>query len=317
MKKIPLLLLLVAAAFSTKSYGQLSSGVQASFPFAGSTNDISGHDNHGTATGSVTLTTDRFGSTDCAYDFAGDTASYITVPYDTSLEYIGGAMSISLWYKGGTSDFGDFECLFGHRNGTGWKPYSFHLSLFDVNRANFCEYVWEPMETTDTAGSDWHHLVGIFSDDDDTVVLYKDNVLVGSAGSPAFSTAMGDFVIGRLFEGQIDDIVVYNRIVTAAEVDTLYNLPSSCATMGMNAPILSTYKFYPNPSTGLVTIESTDALKGTEVTVHDVIGRMILKKNMANATRNQIDLSEQPDGMYFIKLQNGTEQKTEVLQKIR
>lgn len=319
MKKFSLLCLFGVMFVFSVAHAQLSDGLQAAYPFAGSVDDMSGHDHHGTIVGSVALTEDRFGSANCAYSFAGDTGSYVMIPYDAAFDYTGGgAISISLWYKGGTSSLGDFECLFGHWTGMpGVMTYTMYLALYDLNKANFCQQVWESTGTPDTAGAAWHHVVGTYNDLSHTFTLYKDNVLVDSIIGPALPASTGNFVIGRAFEGKIDDLVVYNRVLSGAELDTLYNLPSSCATTGMNIPSLSPNKIYPNPTTGFVIIESKEALRDAQVMVQDVMGRMVLRKKLTDSNRNSIDLSDQPNGLYFIRLQNGTEQKTEIIQKIR
>ncbi len=59
------------------------------------------------------------------------------------------------------------------------------------------------------------------------------------------------------------------------------------------------FTFYPNPSTGIINLNSTNlAGKNYEVMVHDIVGSLIVKEK--NTT--QINLSEQMNGVYFITL---------------
>lgn len=39
----------------------------------------------------------------------------------------------------------------------------------------------------------------------------------------------GDLFIGRLYNGLIDDIIIYDRVLTPAEITELFNLPACCS----------------------------------------------------------------------------------------
>jgi hypothetical protein len=57
---------------------------------------------------------------------------------------------------------------------------------------------------------------------------------------------------------------------------------------------------YPNPSTGLVTIDIKDiSIKSATLTVTDIAGKVILDKTMQSSTK--LELGKQ--GIYFVKLQ--------------
>jgi len=320
MKSILHSLLFVLLLLAGKNaHAQLSAGLVAHYPFGGNTDDVSGYANDGIISGTVSLTADRFGTADCAYEFSGDSASYIRIPYDTSLSYASGhPISISLWYKGGTPDFGDFECLFGQWSGPGFyaSSYQLYLSIFDVNRATFCERIWEDIATTDTFGTNWHHLVAIY--DAGNYQLYKDNALVGTASSASFSASTGYFVMGRTFAGKMDDIRVYNRVISAAEVDSIFNLPGSCEVLGMDEPVQASYTVYPNPTKGLLHIEADNTTRGgAEARVYDITGREVLHRHITDLSAGSIDLGGQPDGVYILKLREGATEKSTLIQKVR
>jgi len=320
MKKTLCLLLVLIAVCLQAAHAQLSMRLKAHYTFGGSADDISGYDNHGTLVGAVSATTDRFGSPDCAYEFDGDSTTYILVPYDTSLAYTAdGAASISLWYKGGSPDVGDFECLFGQWNGTDtffyWYSYNFFLALFDYNISVFCDIAGDAVEEEDrdVEGEEWHHVVGIYNDGNYT--LYRDNVLSGST-SESITPWTDNFVIGRSFQGKIDDIRVYNRAITAAEIDSIFNLPTSCATTGMDEHSLADCAVYPNPTTGIVRVESSKDLQGTDIFLFDLMGRKLTTNYKAAHNVLQVDLSGQPAGMYVIQLRRGGEQKSMLVRKL-
>lgn len=79
----------------------------------------------------------------------------------------------------------------------------------------------------------WHHLVATY--DGTTVAFVVDNVgdgKLGMAGSPLqLDTTESKLIIGRkvpdgndeYFQGSIDDIRIYNRVLTTAEIAALYH----------------------------------------------------------------------------------------------
>ena len=65
-----------------------TNGLVAFYPFDGNANDVSGNAIHGTATG-VTLTTDRFGRSNAAYQFSGNNSplSYVRITNAATLQF--------------------------------------------------------------------------------------------------------------------------------------------------------------------------------------------------------------------------------------
>ena len=74
-----------------------TSGLVAYYPFNGNANDESGNAINPTYIGTgVTLTTDRFGNPDKAYNFDGNAGSYIRMPADKLPTT---NRTISLWFN--------------------------------------------------------------------------------------------------------------------------------------------------------------------------------------------------------------------------
>jgi hypothetical protein len=66
------------------------------------------------------------------------------------------------------------------------------------------------------------------------------------------------------------------------------------------------FSIYPNPSRGLVNIDFENRAT-TRVKIYDANGKLIIERAMANS-HNQLDISDQPKGVYFITInQNGNE----------
>jgi hypothetical protein len=84
MQKVICFIFITSLSF-TPLYGQinLKNGLVACYPFNTYANDESGNGNNGIVNG-ATLTTDRFGKANSAYNFNG--SSYIELPDNKSME---------------------------------------------------------------------------------------------------------------------------------------------------------------------------------------------------------------------------------------
>jgi hypothetical protein len=69
------------------------------------------------------------------------------------------------------------------------------------------------------------------------------------------------------------------------------------------------FKVYPNPTSGIITLEFTQNQdKKTEVSVSNMIGAEVFRKEITDETKFQIDLSKQVSGMYLLKVICGNQQ---------
>jgi hypothetical protein len=85
-----------------------------------------------------------------------------------------------------------------------------------------------------------------------------------------------------------------------AEVRAGWNALIVCTgTLGIEDENFLDYSYYPNPTTGNVTIKSKDAI--TEVAVYNVQGQLLYNQKMNELTTN-VDISQFAKGTYFFKL---------------
>lgn len=70
---------------------------------------------------------------------------------------------------------------------------------------------------------------------------------------------------------------------------------------------------FPNPSSGIITVQMRDYLSEAKIIVHDVLGNCLFEKNCRGETSQEINLSYQPKGVYFMEIVAGGER---VLKKI-
>jgi Concanavalin A-like lectin/glucanases superfamily/Secretion system C-terminal sorting domain len=214
-------------------YGQplvdIKKGLVAYYPFNGKDKDESGNDYH-VQSNSATLTNDRFGKPNSAYHFNG-TSSFMSVPYNTP--FVSENHSISAWIK--TSKVSGYGRIVVLPN-QGGQHFSLNVNTvvpkkasiyFDNSDGSGATVAYSTKDVTDGA---WHHLVGIINMTDKKMNVYLDGILDGTINvtkTPISSTS--PLQIGRFsesepeyFEGDIDDIRIYNRAINNAEVKELY-----------------------------------------------------------------------------------------------
>lgn len=70
----------------------------------------------------------------------------------------------------------------------------------------------------------------------------------------------------------------------------------------------NTYAIYPNPSNGVVYIQSTQEFKNATVNVTDITGRIVYSTALTSGTVNKVDISALQNGLYYItvKADNAT-----------
>ena len=202
------------------SSSEINNGLIASYPFNGNANDVSGNSHDGTIFGSPTLTTDRFGNPNSAYYFNG-AGDYIDLgPWFTYNKF-----SLSFWVNeaGFTGDYTDII----DNNHTGYQNWviqstpnslDYGFGVANVGGAGFT-----------LTFNHWHHVTCI--KDSLSVSTYLDGVLQNTVVASNYAPNYNNQHLyiarwgggGRVFNGKIDDIQMYNRALSSYEVSKLYN----------------------------------------------------------------------------------------------
>lgn len=114
---------------------------------------------------------------------------------------------------------------------------------------------------------------------------------------------------GQYFIGGLDEIKIYNRALTADEIEKLFNN----GTVGVNDEIIIqkyVNEVFPNPaSTKLTVVHELPSKQDAIVNVYDVSGRqvsrtLIPKSNVSNGSFD-IDVSSFKAGVYFLNINYG------------
>jgi hypothetical protein len=211
---------------STGLPSSLTNGLIGYWPFCGNANDISGNGNNGTPMNGVSLTTDRFGNANSAYSFDGINDN-ITVQNSTSFQT--NSWSVSSWFK--TSFLGYNRITSKDSPSNPYNDMSLIVQngfLYISSSVNGQLNSPQPICNTFVADNNWHHVIATRSSG--TFYIYIDGVLCISVNDNFTQLSNSNtFYIGspspypsQYFNGKLDDIGIWNRALTASEIQQLY-----------------------------------------------------------------------------------------------
>jgi hypothetical protein len=220
-------------------------GLVAWYPFNGNANDGSGNNLNGVVEG-PNLVSDRNGEPNSAYYFNG-TGDIINVEHNDLLNFqAGGELSVSYWIQG-TPDPLNVDHIISKQTGSGSNQDGWNCALQqntsepafilkNGSGSNQCL-----LNSSETALADeWYNVVsvyngsliriymnGVLTSETECVTEIGDNTNSLQIGSCTWATNFPNVVS---FTGVIDDIAIYNRALTQAEVEAIYNeeLPPVC-----------------------------------------------------------------------------------------
>jgi hypothetical protein len=241
-------------------------GLQCYYPFNGNGNDAGTLNNHLTNNGAVP-TTDRFGNADAAYNFNGssqylirNTPSFTFNPSST--------FTVSLWHNRNTSSVVGIPLMHAS-NAAGNFIWIFQTGATNMQfGTNKQQSAWIWAQSTSTTNV-WTHIVLVYNAG--AMTLYKDNVAVATGTfnhtgvtSATLPLYVGRGIGGNYFNGKIDDIGIWNRCLSACEVNDLFTASNTLTTVSAGPDLYacnggsvtltgtgaSTYLWSPNVTNG-------------------------------------------------------------------
>ncbi len=301
-------------------------GLVGYWPFNGNASDASPNANNGTVNGAA-LTLDRFSDTNSAYSFDGN-LSFIGVPLINLSN--NNSITISAWVKP-ISFSGNFTNHHILRQDDGITGIDWLLSFQDNgNLISFglgiqgqpYDELDIPIQSISYLNS-WHHIIATY--DGNTKKVYSDGILIGfqnKTGQITY-TSPGTFAIGSAcafdfcvekFNGQLDDIGIWNRALTQNEINQLYNSTSQneCQSLVINTGVLSfnpptynnTVTIYPNPANDFITIDCGNLanVSGWTIKIINTLGQEVFSGAM-NTQQYVVPLNSwSGQGVYFVKI---------------
>ncbi len=322
-----------------------TNGLVGYWPFNGNANDQSGNGNNGTVNG-ATLTTDRFGNSNSAYNFDG-ISNFISVPNSSTLNISGNQITISMWVfqqnlssdnlqkgisKGGWSLGNGYELLYRNTNGS-------DTGAIQLSGANGGLQQYYNINATN---STWINLVGVFNNGIGNFYVNGQLISANFNGQTFtnFITNNYPLLIGKREAGQIlsgyvkgklDDIGIWNRALTQQEITQLYN-QNQCVTnitvtdtliinvgqMSYSNPVTyaNNITIYPNPASTQVNISFNNItdLTGGNIHIINSLGQQVASTPITlSGTNTSMSLNSWGGtGVYFIQIINAQGQIVDI-----
>ena len=185
---------------------------------------------------------------------------YVSLGTDSGLNLLNGG-TIAMWIN--TDDMTNLRFF-----GMGTNK----LELLSEDVTNFIKFRVSDGTVKNAVGdiavpdSTWTHVAGTYDKDEGEIKLYVNGVLdatttgVGQILTVTTAAYLGRNEGGQYYDGRIDDVGIWNRVLTLTEINKLYNNNTS-GTAGTNAQLVSTIP------TGLLAYYSCNSTTMTNVAV--------------------------------------------------
>lgn len=326
--KLVYTLAVILLAFNVNA--QLTNGLVAHWEFSGNANDATGNGHNGT-TNNITYTTGRTGAANTAALFNG-TSSFITVPNSTDWNL--STFTIATMIKLNGFYTGACQASMIIERGSGYSSGNWGLVLFDNAFDSSCTVTGDTSKftfygeagpnnntmphahqqyTPTTRTNTWYCVIATFDSTD--VRLYIDGVNVftvrGNSVLPIGTSndivAIGANRFGNYSQypfwlnGAIDDLRIYNRALSATEINSLCSYTSSVSEIDAQKASI-----YPNPNNGSFKL-SANNLPNDKLLLQvvDMPGRVVYstETHPLNGTLNEsINMGNPANGMYMLRL---------------
>ena len=197
--------------------------------------DLSGNGNHGTLVGNTHSVPGKFGNT-LSFDGAGD---YVTMGDVSAMEGLS-EITVSAWDKQNAPYLNGDYIIVSKMNPAYAETATWALERIYSSgthyRLRFTAYETDGSVATIITGwivenGQWHNAVGVFNGTH--LLLYEDGVEVatpvartGNIQSTDTEVRIGTTHSGtHSYNGSIDDVMIWNRALTAGEIMSLYQEP--------------------------------------------------------------------------------------------
>ena len=293
-------------------------GLIANYPFDDNANDATPYNNHGTIGGNPTFVA-HAGQSGKAIKFDGNKDSVLV---KNAVQLISDYTTIGFWIRVDSTNLADAEAYvidFGHWDQR-WKislPQHRRI-VFTTNAKNTLSNNFiTDMDSGD--GNDlsigiWWHVTMVH--DGTNNIIYVNGVetkrvpTTGKLNSTARPLIFGCNGIegGQYFFGALDNVKLYNKAMTAGEINKLFKTGSTPVDEAASAALAAAIRsISPNPVSDVLTIKH--AFTGNEeilVRVFDMVGRQVdavrFAKNAMPAGQFTLNTSSYQQGTYFLNI---------------
>ncbi|NOY51636.1 MAG: T9SS type A sorting domain-containing protein [Chlorobi bacterium] len=297
MKKLTVITILTVLACASLGQTTLQDSLQLYYLFNGDATDLSGHGHDGVVYG-ATLTTNRFGQEDGAYEFNGF-SNYINS--NSTFDFV--ERSVSLWVSpydiSGITPYNHVVISqddYRLKNGALRVDFDNSFLKLWAGGANNL-YVSE----ADKMLNKWSHIVLIRNEEStkyyiNATLVYEDvanNIASTYEPDSNFIIGTGRSTYKQFFKGKIDDVRIYNRVLTDDEIKRLFIYD---ITLGIEEIVILS-----NINNSYITIINKNNSK-YDLRLIDICGRILLNVHDLTSKEYRFYKPDLPKGLYFIQL---------------
>lgn len=189
------------------------------------TADVTGNGYDGTLNGNVTWSPDTPSGSGYSLAFDG-TNGYVSVP--STFNAADGAFSATAWFN--VTEHNNGHIILSQPAGTGAA-----VAWAAINGSGYI-YSWlggsRMLSPDSVTTGEWHQVAMTYDPDTQVKSMYLDGVLVASETTVMPSNTAGFYIgtndaLAKYFKGNLDDIAIYGKALSAAEVAALYDAGSN------------------------------------------------------------------------------------------
>ncbi|MEA3443772.1 MAG: LamG-like jellyroll fold domain-containing protein [Bacteroidota bacterium] len=331
MKTILLNLFLICITINV--YAQTADSLVAFYPFNGNAVEELGSGIDGLING-ASLTTDRFGHADSAYLFISDYPSFIDLgdSFDDIFAIAEAKFSFSFWIlaydnmanKAIFSKYGNSNCNEHGRE--------FLIRISTDQKLEFMNFRY--LHTTNTrqgvkgntviiSNNGWRHIVisydgsipssnglerikiyinGIqestsYTTNQGNIEIMEDGPSHFGIGLPldSLGQACGDFA----FDGKIDDVKLFSKVLSLSEIDSLFNEPDpTIPSLSITERKIECISVFPNPVKKELNINNKNEVR---LSLYGLSGNLIIEEQ-AFVPHGKLNLDGLENGIYILKI---------------
>ncbi len=227
----------------------LQSGLVAFYPFCGNALDAGSNNLNGT-TSNLSFGMDRFGNLNSSGVFgANGSPTFLSIPANPLLQPL--SYSLSAWFNTSVIQAGGLgsgldQVIAGYTPADWSKGPAYKLFLYVTDNSSIRSRQWTPSTSWQDISTatgiisigNWVHAVTTFDNSTGIQKLYLNGVLYGTRNSILQYNGQVALMIGASYEssggaltgkfiGKIDDVGLWNRALSEAEINQLYNITNS------------------------------------------------------------------------------------------
>lgn len=264
-------------------------GLIAEYNFNNTYNNVNGNSPFA-SNGGTSFVADRNGNLNSAINI-NNTGTYATIP---NLPYGNSSRTIAFWAKANVLN-GDYNMTFSYGSiGTGLA----NGGSFNNGYVEYFGYIDNFYAAVTHTANTWYHFV--YTYDGTTAKIYRNGVLAGQSSKNWNTINNNDlFRLGigvgneYAFNGAIDDLKIYNYVLSDSEVANLYDNNSTLTVTDFSKT--QSAEVYPNPVKDILNIKTSGTVKSVEI--FNTSGSKVKEGKSTN-----IDMKQLPAGMYMVKI---------------